>query len=144
MARQVGKNFLISFDVDVKQAYQETMKLRGTCRTRVGIVGKTHRFPIFGKGMAVPRVEMKAPATIPARRGEAGMRRNSNSATQGRVTSTRKAHSGPLYRLNADCFFLLCVMPRIRLPSSLSHGMKILLPLPSSAPYKQAPLKATG
>ena len=69
MARQVQENFLISFDVDVKQAYQETMKLRGTCRTRVGVIGKTHRFPVFGKGMAVPRVARTPVVPIGASQG---------------------------------------------------------------------------
>lgn len=56
MSTQLPAAFIASFDAEVHQAFQGMAKLTGTCRTRTGIVGSTHRFPVMGKGMAQPRV----------------------------------------------------------------------------------------
>lgn len=44
------------FDTMVHQVYQAGGKLRGTVRTRTGVVGSTHRFPKMGKGLASKRI----------------------------------------------------------------------------------------
>lgn len=44
------------FDAMVHQVYQQGGKLRGSLRTRTGVVGSTHRFPVMGKGLATQRI----------------------------------------------------------------------------------------
>jgi hypothetical protein len=56
MAIQLSTAYIAQFDAEVKQAYQGTSVLRGTVRTRTGVVGSTHRFPKIGKGAAQPHV----------------------------------------------------------------------------------------
>lgn len=56
MSRQIDQNFLTSFDALVKHVYQDEMKLRGTVRTKGGVVGASHRFPIMDQGMAHERI----------------------------------------------------------------------------------------
>lgn len=56
MSNQLPNAFIAQFDAEVKQAYQGMSKLRGTCRTRTGVNGSTHRFPKIGKGVAQPRI----------------------------------------------------------------------------------------
>lgn len=56
MARSLTNNEIAQFDAEVKQAYQGTSKLRGTIRVKTGVVGATHQFPTFGKGLATPRL----------------------------------------------------------------------------------------
>ena len=47
---------IAQFDAEVKHAYQNAGLIRGTVRTRTGVVGSTHRFPKLGKGTATARV----------------------------------------------------------------------------------------
>lgn len=47
--------FVQQFDAKVKQQYQEQMRLRGSTRMKTGVRGKTHNFPLIGKGLATPR-----------------------------------------------------------------------------------------
>jgi hypothetical protein len=56
MAMQLSTAYVAQFDAEVKQAYQGTSVLRGTVRTRTGVVGSTHRFTKIGKGVAQPHV----------------------------------------------------------------------------------------
>ena len=56
MARSLTDNAVAQFDAEVKQAYQGTSKLRSTIRQKTGVVGATHQFPTFGKGLATPRL----------------------------------------------------------------------------------------
>lgn len=56
MARSLTNNEVAQFDAEVKQAYQGTSKLRSTIRVKTGVVGATHQFPKFGKGLATPRL----------------------------------------------------------------------------------------
>lgn len=56
MARSLTNNKVAEFDAMVKQAYQGTSKLRNTIRVKTGVVGATHQFPKFGKGLATPRL----------------------------------------------------------------------------------------
>lgn len=56
MARSLTNNAVAQFDAEVKQAYQGTSKLRNTIRVKTGVVGATHQFPKFGKGLATPRL----------------------------------------------------------------------------------------
>ena len=56
MARSLTNNAVAQFDAQVKQAYQGTSKLRDTIRVKTGVVGATHQFPTFGKGLATPRL----------------------------------------------------------------------------------------
>lgn len=56
MSTQLPAAFIASFDAEVHQAYQGMARLTGTCRTRTGVVGSTHRFPVMGKGIAQPRI----------------------------------------------------------------------------------------
>jgi len=49
-------NFVSSFDTLVKKQYQMGSKLAGKVRTKSGVVGSTHRFPIIRKGTATPRI----------------------------------------------------------------------------------------
>jgi len=56
MAIQLSTAYVAQFDAEVKQAYQGTSVLRGTVRTRTGVVGSTHRFTKIGKGAAQPHV----------------------------------------------------------------------------------------
>lgn len=56
MARSLRNNEVAEFDAIVKQAYQGTGELRGTIRVKTGVVGATHQFPKFGKGLATPRL----------------------------------------------------------------------------------------
>jgi hypothetical protein len=53
---QLSTAYVAQFDAEVKQAYQGTSVLRGTVRTRTGVVGSTHRFTKIGKGVAQPHV----------------------------------------------------------------------------------------
>lgn len=56
MARSLTNNEVAQFDAEVKQAYQKSSILRGAIRVKTGIVGATHQFPTFGKGLATPRI----------------------------------------------------------------------------------------
>lgn len=56
MARSLTNNEVAQFDAEVKQAYQKTSILRGAVRVKTGVVGATHQFPTFGKGLATPRL----------------------------------------------------------------------------------------
>jgi len=56
MAVSIPNNQIAQFDADVKQAYQSGSKLRGTVRVKTGVIGITHQFPTFGKGIATPRI----------------------------------------------------------------------------------------
>ena len=56
MARSLTNNEVAEFDAQVKQAYQGTSVLRQTIRVKTGVVGATHQFPKFGKGLATPRL----------------------------------------------------------------------------------------
>lgn len=56
MARSLTDNAIAQFDAEVKQAYQSGGSLRQTTRVKTGVVGSTHRFPKFGKGLATPRI----------------------------------------------------------------------------------------
>lgn len=56
MSAPVTANYAASFDAMVKRAYQGASKLKGTVRTKTGVVGSTHRFHKMGKGMANPRI----------------------------------------------------------------------------------------
>ncbi len=56
MARSLTDNAIAQFDAEVKQAYQSGGSLRATTRVKTGVVGSTHRFPKFGKGLATPRL----------------------------------------------------------------------------------------
>ena len=56
MARSLTNNEVAQFDAQVKQAYQGTSELRNTIRVKTGVVGATHQFPKFGKGLATPRL----------------------------------------------------------------------------------------
>jgi len=55
MSNQLPAAFIASFDAEVHQLFQGMAKLTGTCRSRSGIVGSTHRFPVMGKGIAQQR-----------------------------------------------------------------------------------------
>jgi hypothetical protein len=52
---KISPVFIQQFDAKVKQQYQEEMRLRGSTRMKVGVKGKTHNFPLIGKGLATPR-----------------------------------------------------------------------------------------
>lgn len=56
MARSLRENEVAQFDTEVKQAYQNSGILRSTVRVKNKVVGATHRFPTFGKGLATPRI----------------------------------------------------------------------------------------
>lgn len=56
MARSLTDNAIAQFDAEVKQAYQSGGSLRQTIRVKTGVVGATHQFPKFGKGLATPRL----------------------------------------------------------------------------------------
>jgi len=56
MSQTLPAAFIASFDAEVHQAFQSMGRLIGTCRTRTGVVGSTHRFPVMGKGIAQPRI----------------------------------------------------------------------------------------
>jgi hypothetical protein len=56
MARSLTNNEIAQFDAEVKQAYQKSSILRGAIRVKTGVVGATHQFPTFGKGLATPRI----------------------------------------------------------------------------------------
>ncbi len=56
MARSLTNNEVAQFDAEVKQAYQKTSILRSVVRVKTGVVGATHQFPTFGKGLATPRL----------------------------------------------------------------------------------------
>jgi hypothetical protein len=56
MATSISTAFIAQFDAEVKQAYQGASKLMSAVRTREGVVGSTHRFPKFGKGLAQPKI----------------------------------------------------------------------------------------
>lgn len=56
MTIQAPNNFITSFDALVKQAYQGQEVLRNTVRLKTGVTGSSHKFPTFGKGMAMERV----------------------------------------------------------------------------------------
>lgn len=56
MARSLTTNEVAQFDAEVKQAYQKSSILRGAIRVKTGVVGATHQFPTFGKGLATPRI----------------------------------------------------------------------------------------
>ncbi len=56
MARSLTVNKVAEFDAIVKQAYQKSSILRGAVRVKTGVVGATVQFPLFGKGLATPRL----------------------------------------------------------------------------------------
>lgn len=56
MAVSLSQNFVTLFDAEVKQAFQATQMLQGTCRTRTGVEGSTVQFPKIGKGVAALRI----------------------------------------------------------------------------------------
>ena len=56
MARSLRNNEVAQFDAEVKQAYQQSSILRPFVRVKTGVVGATHQFPTFGKGLATPRL----------------------------------------------------------------------------------------
>lgn len=59
MALQLSTAYIAQFDAEVKQAYQAQSVLRGTVRTRSGVVGSTHQFPKIGKGVAGLRIHQQ-------------------------------------------------------------------------------------
>lgn len=59
MSQQLSTAYIAQFDAEVKQAYQGMSMLRGTVRTRTGVIGSTHRFPKMGKGVAHLRVHQQ-------------------------------------------------------------------------------------
>lgn len=56
MSTSLTNNEVAQFDAEVKQAYQKSSILRGAVRVKTGVVGATHQFPTFGKGLATPRL----------------------------------------------------------------------------------------
>ena len=56
MSKFLSAAAIQSFDDQVKQAYQQSGKLRRKVRVKTGVVGSSHRFPKMGKGIATPRV----------------------------------------------------------------------------------------
>lgn len=56
MSKTLTNNAVNQFDTEVKHAYQAQGILRGTVRTKMGVVGSTHRFPKLGAGIATQRV----------------------------------------------------------------------------------------
>ena len=56
MSVNLTANAKASFEDDVKHDYQGMGKLRPTARTRMKVVGSTHRFNKMGKGTATPRI----------------------------------------------------------------------------------------
>lgn len=56
MSQTLDVAAIASFDADVKKAYQTGSKLRASVRTKANVVGRTHRFPKIGKGLASQRV----------------------------------------------------------------------------------------
>jgi len=56
MSRSLTNNKVAEFDAEVKQAYQGSGELRASIRVKTGVVGATHQFPKFGKGLATPRL----------------------------------------------------------------------------------------
>jgi len=56
MSNSLSSAAITQFDAEVHHAYQGESLLRGTVRTRTGVVGSTHRFPKLGKGTATQRV----------------------------------------------------------------------------------------
>ena len=56
MSKNLSAAAIQSFDDTVKQAYQQSGKLRKAVRLKTGVVGSSHRFPKMGKGIATPRV----------------------------------------------------------------------------------------
>jgi hypothetical protein len=59
MSANLSTAYVAQFDAEVKQAYQAQSVLRGTIRTRTGVVGATHRFPKIGKGVAGVRIHQQ-------------------------------------------------------------------------------------
>lgn len=55
MSTGLSTAFIQLFDAEVKQAYQGTAMLQGTCRMRTGVEGNTVNFPSIGKGQAIVR-----------------------------------------------------------------------------------------
>ena len=55
MTMSASNNFIISFDELVKQAYQGEMLLNGTVRTKRGVKGKTHEFPVMDQVLATKK-----------------------------------------------------------------------------------------
>lgn len=56
MSIALSSAYVAQFDAEVKQAYQGMMMLKGTVRTRTGVIGSTHRFPKIGRGVASLRI----------------------------------------------------------------------------------------
>jgi len=56
MSKSLSAAAIASFDAIVKHEYQGGAKLRGTVRTKKGVVGSTHKFQKMGKGVATPRI----------------------------------------------------------------------------------------
>jgi len=56
MAVSLSTNFVTLFDAEVKQAYAAQQQLAGTCRSRMGVVGSTVKFPKIGTGVAGLRI----------------------------------------------------------------------------------------
>lgn len=52
MSKNLSSVAQTEFDNEVKQAYQGSAKLRGTCTLRTGVVGDTYKFRLMGKGIA--------------------------------------------------------------------------------------------
>lgn len=55
MTQSASNNFIISFDELVKQAYQGEMLLNGTVRTKRGVKGSSHKFPVMDQVIAVEK-----------------------------------------------------------------------------------------
>ena len=64
MSRNISNVAITHFDSMVKQAYQGSSKLRGSVRTKRGVVGKEAKFPVMGRVRAVQKIP-RAPV-IPA------------------------------------------------------------------------------
>jgi hypothetical protein len=83
MAQNVTTAFVDLFDSEVKQAYQAESLLRGTMRTRTGVVGNTVKFPTIGKGVATLRVPQTDVTPL--------------NVTYGRVTATMEDYIAAEY-----------------------------------------------
>lgn len=59
MSQNLSTVYVTLFDAEVKQSYQAMSELRGTVRTRTGVNGSTHKFPVIGKGVAALRIHQQ-------------------------------------------------------------------------------------
>jgi len=56
MAQSISQVEIAQFDADVKQQYQDEMRLRECVRLRTGVIGASYNFPLLGKGVATRRI----------------------------------------------------------------------------------------